>query len=1096
MRLALISIFAFCMQLSAKVYSQRDIKLSMDVKGVRLSKALDKIEEATGCRFFYNSREVPLNRLVSVNTKGSEALTDVLSNLLSSFHLNYRLLSNNVIAITASGDVRFNPIQGVVTDSKGNPLPGVSIKVKGANTGTVTNAQGHYQIDAPADAVLVISFIGFQSQELSVNDKGTLNITLQDEAKGLGEVIVVGYGTQKKVSATAAVSTLKGSEITEAPVANISNTLAGRVSGLLSFQGSGEPGADAATIRIRGIGTTGSNNGPLTIVDGIPRAYNQIDPNEIESITVLKDAAAIAPYGLAGANGVLLITTKRGKAGKIEMNLNSWLGYQRPTEYPHYLNAYGYATALNAASKNAGLAAVYSDDALQKYKDHSDPDHYPDHDWMREVIDFAAPMNNETLTLSGGSDKVRVFSSVGRLYQQGSVSTINYSRYNVASNVDINATPTTTVALSMSATLEDTKNPGSQTGTGIYTSVTKNSPLLIQQSQFSNGLPGNTLLPSIYNSGYNLVNKNTFFSQLSIEQKIPAVPGLSFKVAGAYDKGYSTNKNWQLPYTIYSLDANNKFVGTPSGVTAPSLSQGFSQQINTTLQGYITYNNNFGKSAVNALVVAESRSGNSNQFGASRLNYQVNLDELSLGSSSKNDLDNSGSSSSSKQLGLVYRLGYAYDEKYMAEFSGRYDGHYYFAPGKRFAFFPAFSLGWRLSEEHFIKDNYKWIDNLKLRGSYGISGNLAGAAFQYLSSYGLTSSYVFGGSQYTQVQGVYERSEANPNITWETAKKSDVGLEGSLWRGKLNFEIDYFKERRSDMLVTPDAVVPVEYGISISQVNAGIMDNHGLDFSINTANTFKNGITLNVGVNFSYAKNKLVQTFENSATYNNPNRRRTGRSMDTQFGLKAIGLFQSQDEINSAPAQFGTVVPGDIRYADLNGDKKIDANDETVIGAPAFPQIIYGVTTDIAWKGFDLNMLWQGAAESSFQLTNEAALPFFNGAKIFKEQLDSWTPDNRNAKYPIMLPSPNTNSQQVSSFWERNGAYLRLKTAQLGYTIPHSIMNRLHIHAIRVYGAAQNLLTFSALDYLDPEIGVSSGSKRARYYFQQKVFSFGLSANF
>lgn len=1096
MRLTLLSVFAFCMQLSANVYSQKDIKLSMDVKDVRLSKALDKIEEATGCRFFYNSKEVPLNRLVSVNTKGSEPLTDVLSNLLSSFHLNYRLLSNNVIAITTSGNVHFSPIQGVVTDSKGNPLPGVSIKVKGANTGTVTNALGHYQIDAPADAVLLISFIGYQSQELLVNNKGTLNITLQDEAKGLGEVIVVGYGTQKKVSATAAVSTLKGDKISEAPVAGINNALAGRVSGLLSFQGSGEPGADAATIRIRGIGTTGSNNGPLTILDGIPRAYNQIDPNEIESITVLKDAAAIAPYGLAGANGVLLITTKKGKAGKVEMGLNTWLGYQRPTEYPHYLNSYDFATALNAANKNAGLPAVYSDEALQKYKDHSDPDHYPDHDWMREVVDFSAPMNNQNITISGGSDKVRVFTSAGRLYQQGSVSTINYNRYNVASNVDINATPTTTVALSMVATLETTKNPGSQSGTGIYTSVTKNSPLLVQQLQFSNGLPGNSLLPSIYNSGYNNNNKSTVFSQLSIEQKIPAIPGLSFKLAGAYDKNYATTKNWQLPYTIYALDANNKFIGTASGVTAPSLSQLFVQQINTTLQGYITYSNTFGKNAINALVVAESRQGDNSTFGASRLNYQVNLEELSLGSSSKNDLDNSGSSNSSKQLGLVYRLGYAYAQKYMAEFSGRYDGHYYFAPGKRFAFFPAFSLGWRLSEEHFIKDNYKWIDNLKLRGSYGVSGNLAGSAFQYLSSYGLTSSYVYGGSQYTQVQGVFERSESNPNITWETAKKTDIGLEGTLWHDKLNFELDYFRERRSDMLVAPNAVVPVEYGISISQVNAGIMDNRGFDFSINTTNTFKNGISLNVGVNFSYAKNKLVQTFENTATYNNPNRRRTGRPMDTQFGLQALGLFQSQDEINAAPKQFGTVVPGDIRYADLNGDKKIDANDETVIGAPAFPQIIYGITTDVSWKGFDLNMLWQGAAQSSFQLTNEASMPFFNGAKIFREQLDYWTPDNRDAKYPILLPSPNTNSQQVSSFWQRNGAYLRLKTAQLGYTIPRSIVSHLHIRSIRIYGAAQNLLTFSALSYLDPEIGVSSASKRARYYFQQKVFSFGLSANF
>jgi TonB-linked SusC/RagA family outer membrane protein len=1097
MRLTLLSTFLFCMQLSAKVYSQKDIKLSMDVKDVRLSKALDKIEDATGCRFFYNSKEVPLNRLVSVNTNGSRELTDVLSSLLSSFNLNYRLLSNNIIAITASRDVRFFLVEGIVTDSKGAPLPGVSIKVKGANTGTVTDAQGHYKLDAPADAVLVISYIGFQAQELSVNGKSTMNITLQDEAKGLGEVIVVGYGTQKKVSTTAAVSTLKGDDINQAPVANVNNAIAGRVSGVLAFQGSGEPGVDASVIRVRGIGTTGSNNGPLAIVDGIPRDYSQINPNEIESITVLKDAAAIAPYGLAGANGVLLITTKRGKAGKVDMSFNTWYGFQRPTQYPHYLNSYDFATALNAANKNAGLPAAYSDEQLQKYKDHSDPDHYPDHDWMREVLDFAAPMNSQSLTFSGGSEKVRFFSSLGHLYQQGSVNSINYSRYNIASNVDVNATQSTTISLDIKASLEVIKNPGSQSGTGIYTSVTKNPPLLNQQLQFSNGLPGNGLLPSIYESGYNRDNKNIFYSQLSIEQKIPAIPGLSFKAVGAYDKNYNTSKNWQLPYSIYSLDANNNFVATKAGVTAPSLSQGFGEEINTTLQGYINYNNTFGKHAITVLGVTEWRQGNTNQFGASRLNYQVNLDELSLGSSSKTDLDNSGSSSSYKQLGFVYRLGYTFNQKYMAEFSGRYDGHYYFAPGKRFAFFPAFSLGWRLSEESFIKDNYKWIDNLKLRGSYGVSGNLAGAPFQYLSSYGLTSSYGFGGTQFSQVQGVYERSEPNPDITWETAKKGDIGLEGTLWHGKLNFELDFFKERRSDMLVTPNAVVPMEYGIGISQVNAGIMDNRGFDFFMNTVHTFKNGIAVNAGLNFSYAKNKLVQTFENASTLNDPNRRRTGRPLDTQFGLKAIGLFQSQEEIDAAPKQtFGPVQPGDIRYADINGDKKIDANDETVIGDPAFPQIIYGFTANVSWKGFDINMLWQGAAASSFQLTNEASLPFFNGAKIFREQLDYWTPDNRDAKYPVIMPAPNSNSQQISSFWQRNGAYLRLKTAELGYTIPARIMSRLRIHSIRIYGAAQNLLTFSAESYLDPEIGVSSASKRARYYFQQKVFSFGLNANF
>src|SRR5690606_18387384 len=368
----------------------------------------------------------------------------------------------------------------------------------------------------------------------------------------------------------------------------------------------------------------------------------------------------------------------------------------------------------------------------------------------------------------------------------------------------------------------------------------------------------------------------------------------------AYDKNYTLAKQWQTPYSYYTLNSDDEFVELKGGVTAPRLNQGFRENVNITLQGYINYENTFGDHHVSALAVAEQRTGDIMAFDASRINYQVDLDELSLGSSSKSDLDNSGSSSSNKQLGFVYRLSYDYAQKYLAELSGRYDGHYYFAPGERFAFFPAASLGWRLSEESFIKDNFSWIDNLKLRASYGKSGNLAGGPFQYLSSYGLNASYIFGGSQ---VQGVFERPEPNVNITWETAKKVDVGLEASFMRGRLGFEIDFFKEKRSDMLVPPTAVVPVEYGIGLSQVNGGIMENKGLDFSINTMNNFSNGLRIDGSFNISYAKNKLVQTFENASTFDNPNRRRTGRAMDTQFGLRAIGLFQSEEEIASSAKQ-------------------------------------------------------------------------------------------------------------------------------------------------------------------------------------------------
>jgi TonB-linked SusC/RagA family outer membrane protein len=482
-----------------------------------------------------------------------------------------------------------------------------------------------------------------------------------------------------------------------------------------------------------------------------------------------------------------------------------------------------------------------------------------------------------------------------------------------------------------------------------------------------------------------------------------------------------------------------------------------------------------------------------------------------MGSSNTSNFTNGGTAASSAQVGWVYRADYAYAGKYLVEFSGRYDGHYYFAPGKRYAFFPAISAGWRLSEEHFIKDHYSWIDQLKLRGSYGKSGNLAGSPFQYLTSYGLNNSYILGGTSPYQTQGVYENAQANPNITWETAKKTDIGLDAVLWKGQLGFSADYFSEKRSDMLVKPNAVVPAEYGIPISQVNEGIMQNKGIDLSVSTAQKLGKDIRLNAAFNFSYAQNKLLQIFENASTYNNPNRRLTGKPYNTQFGLKAVGLYQQSDfmpdgttlKAGEPVPTFGPVAPGDIKYADLAGapgangkpgapDGKIDANDNTAVGKPLYPEIVYGATIGLSWKGLDLTMLWQGAADASIYLTDEYAYPFYNGAKIFSEQTDAWTPTHTNARYPRLLTNPTTNNTQPSSFWQYSGSYLRLKTGELGYTLPPLVMNRVKLRSIRLFVAGQNLLTFSSLKFIDPE----TGNNRGRYYFQQKTWSFGMNVGF
>jgi TonB-linked SusC/RagA family outer membrane protein len=1109
MKLGLVLLFGFTFQVAATGYSQGDIKISLHLTDANFVTAFSVIEKKSGYRIFYSDNDLPVLAKISIDMD-NKLLSDILSGILTGTTLTYRIMNSGAIVISYGKVNEPLHIRGRVTDSKGVALSGVSVKVRDSQLGTVTDASGNFELRIPDNVtpVLQFSYIGYDTRDMLVSNNKKLTVVLEQSDNKLNDVVVVGYGKQKRTSVTASISSIDGEEISRAPVANLSNTLGGRVSGVISRQSSGAPGADNDQVQIRGIGTSGSSS-PLVIVNGIPTDYNQLNPNEVETITILKDAAAVAPYGVAGANGVILVTTKRGKDGKIAMNYDGYYGTQQPTSMPHYLDAYGYASMLNIANQNIGNAVTYTPEQLQKFKDGTDPDHYPNTDWVHKVINFAAPITRHTLSFTGGSQKVRFYSNLGYLYQEGATSNIQFKRYNASVNVDANVTSTTLLSLDVTGSFSNQTQPSGEGGISIFTDVTEIPPVL--PITFSNGLAAHPILPQIFNSGYNKQHSKFLNTKLQLEQKINFIPGLTAKAAFAYQSKDSLNKVWTTPVTFYSLSATNGYLPQKAGPTGgATLSELYAQSVGITLQGYLTYKRVFGKNDIDLLAVYEQRIVTSDNLGAGRVNYSVGLDELSLGSANSNDLTNSGLSSRTAQVGWVYRADYAFNNKYLVELSGRYDGHYYFAPGKRYAFFPAASLGWRISEEKFMK-NIDWISSLKIRGSYGKSGNLAGTPFQYLTSYGLNNSAIFGGISPYQTQGIIANAQANPFITWETAKKGNIGLDASLWKGRLAFSIDVFRERRSDMLVKPTAVVPLEYGIGVSQVNEGIMDNGGIDFSINTNQKIGSDFRLNGTFNFSYARNKLIQVFESASTFNNPNRRLTGRSLNTQFGLKSLGLYQLDDfnsngttlKTGEPVPTFGPVLPGDIKYADIAGapdasgkptgpDGKIDVNDYTAIGRPLFPEMTFGLNLALAWKGIDLNTLWQGAGNASIYLLNETAYPFYNGAKLFQEQTDYWTPENTNASYPRLVPSPVTNSIQTSSFWIKDGTYLRLKTAELGYTLPPVIIQRIKIRSVRFFLSAQNLLTFTKLKYLDPELG----NNRARYYFQQKTIAFGVNVNF
>ena len=1002
-------------------------------------------------------------------------------------------------------------ITGKVTGADNAALTGVSVQVKGSNTATQTDNSGNFSIKAAADATLVFSYIGMTTREINVGGQNKIDVQLLPSTQSLSDVVVVGYGTQKKTSLTASISSVKGSDIAKQPVSDISNALGGRVTGVLFSQGSGQAGNDAAQIMIRGIGTNG-NSSPLFIVDGIPRNYSQIDPNDIESISILKDAAAVAPYGMGGANGVILVTTKRGKTGRPVLTYDGYVGLQNPTVVTQFINSYQYATLKNVAAVNVGAAEPYSASDLQKYKDHSDPDGHPNFNSIADMIQKNYLQTGHNLSISGGSDVVKYSAGLGFFDQDGMFPGIKYKRYNLSGSMDIQATKSTTVSLSLNGRVEQRNLSGAGYNTQSLFENLINTTSISTPKIYSNGDHPYLYAYFYDNPSYQIITGNTMLTQFSINQKLP-VKGLSVKIVGAYDFNpydpynntnsgiASLTRSWGAPLSYYQYDTTTNEYLLISPTTSPSFSEAYHQTQAFTYQGYINYSGTFGKSAITGLVVGESRSTKSLMFNAGRINYNLSIPELFAGGTGSTDLSNSGGSTGLKQRSLVYRLTYGFDNKYLFEATGRYDGNYYFAPGKRFGFFPAFSAGWRISQENFMA-NAKWIDELKIRGSWGQSGNLAGSPFQYQSGFTLygTSAILNG----AQTQGLYENTEPNPNITWERATKSDIGLEARFLNNLISLEADYFHERRGNMLLTPNVVVPAEYGIGLAQENAGIMVNNGFEVSVSSNYSVSKDLRVGLSANFSYAKNKLVQIFENKSTYDYPNLRQTGKPLGTQFGYKAVGFFTDADFASAGvlkdgiPTQtWSPLAPGDIRYADINGpngkpDGTINSYDMIPLGAPNYPQIVYGFSPSVSYKGFELSLLFQGAGQRSLQITNTASWAFDNNKNAPVTVLDYWTESNQNASYPRMTTTPSVNNTQTSSFWQQNLSYLRLRTGVLGYTFPSGFSRKIGMSLLNVYLSGQNLITWTTVKNFDPEI--SNG--RGWYFPTQKVVTAGVKVQF
>ncbi|MDO9340357.1 MAG: TonB-dependent receptor [Bacteroidales bacterium] len=1017
-------------------------------------------------------------------------------------------------------------ITGTITNEAGDPLPGATVQVEGTTLGAITDVDGKYSVDIPnQNVVIVFSFVGYITQKVPVAGKTIINVSMVPTLESLQEVVVIGYGTQKRTTITGSVSIVKGDEVAKIPVANISNSIAGKLAGVSMRPNGGQPGEDNPDIHIRGIATTGTNT-PLIVVDGIIRDnINQVDPTIIESVSVLKDAAAVAPYGLGGANGVILITTKKGEIGAPTLTLNSYYGWQTPTYYPKLADAKDYMRMRNESyrNENPGLTTIpFAEDLIANYDalNAGDPDKYPNSN-TKDLVNLSVPIQNHNLQLRGGSEKMKYFASMGYYKQDGMFDAVNYSRFNYNMNLESKVTNTTTVSLSILGSKEKTNDLDVVSSANqLFRNGFKFIPT--EAIYYTNGFwgqfAGNSPVAVLNSGGYDKNAGNTILSTITVEQQLPFIKGLSVKGTASYDSRDNFVKGWHTPFYFWAQNTATtpytytKQISTQEG-GAPAytyLTQTQTQRKYFTYQGFVNYQRSFGLHDITGLFVAEARNNTYDQLYARRNNFAILVDEMNMGSSAKPDYDNGGSSSVGSQIGYVYRLGYVYNNKYMLEASGRYDGHYYFAPGKRWGYFPAFSIGWRISEESFMK-NLSYINSLKIRGSWGKSGNLAGTAYQYLSGYTLAGNgYAFGTG--TMVQRAYAPRESNPRITWEISTKTDVGFEATLWNSLLMVEADYFFERRTGMLLAPAITVPLEYGLSLADENAGEMENRGIELTVGSRYELQNGLKLGLDANFSVAKNKMVQVFETAATFNNPNRSRTGRTYGTPFGYHALGLFSTADDTNGDGIinatdgynviQFGALHPGDVKYEDISGpngdmipDGKIDSNDEVSIGYPVYPLISFGFTPTAAWKGFDLSLFFQGSAMVSFNIQTFQTVPFLNNNSNFDYEYfnDHWTPNTQDATYPRATSSPYANNIQGSDFWMRNTSYLRLKTTTFGYTFPKSVIQFLNIKSARVYFSGQNLLTLSSLKFMDPEMGYSS---RETAYPNMKSFSFGANVTF
>ena len=1046
-----------------------------------------------------------------------------------------------VFFIAISTNLVAQNVSGKISDEKGEPLVGVSVLVKGTQNGSISDVDGAFSVAADKNATLVFSFIGYLSKEEAVGGRSTIDLSLEVDAQALGEVVVVGYGTQRKVTVTGAVAQLQGDKIIKSPATDISNSLAGRLPGLVVIQQSGEPGYDGATISIRGTNTLG-NNSPLIVIDGIPDrdgGLGRLSPRDIESISVLKDASA-AIYGARAANGAILITTKRGKSGKPTVTYDLNQGWSQPTTIPQMASSPEYAKIMNELpiyksipanewsaawqaiqstgtykSPTAGvssLSANYSPEAVKKYADGSDPWGFPNTDWFGDAFKTWSPQSRQNLQISGGSENIKYMSSLGYVNQDAYYknSATRYQQYSFRTNVDAKVNKYINANLGIMVRREQRRFPTESAGS-IFRMLMRGRPT--EPEVWPNGLPGpdiengqNPYVITTNATGYQ--DNPTDFTQANGGVVItnPWIEGLTLNLSGSIDKNSSTNKIWQTPWSLYywdkkTFEADGKTPKLEGAIRSnfkdPRLSQGYGSALNTNMSAQLSYIKSVGDHSFNFMAGVTKENFSGEFFSAFRRNYISSaVDQLFAGGSLQQSTN--GSAYNRPRLGYYGRAQYNYKEKYLVELIGRYDGSYIFPESGRFGTFPGLLLGWNISKEDFFK-GVKGIDNLKLRASYGQMGNdqvfYNGRLqeFAYLSTYGF-GEYPIDNKVVTTLR---ETVLANPNFTWERANNYNIGMDGTFLNNMFDLTLEYFYNKRTSILIQKTGSTPQSSGINslLPPVNDGEVTNRGFEFNLGYNGKAGKDLNFRAGINGGYAQNKVVFLDEvpGAPSY----QLQEGKPIGSFLVYKSAGVFRDQAAIDANKIDYsgvtGKLIPGDMKFEDLNGDGKITADDRERLTKSAVPTFNFGATFDLRYKGFDLNFLFQGATGAAIRIQTESG----DIGNFLKYSYDNrWSIDNPSDQNPRLASRGDTyftgGNFGNNTYFLFSKDYIRLKNLELGYTLPDALVAKARLGSLRFYVNGLNLITFTKQKVYDPEGNNSAGTN----YPQARVVNTGLSLTF